>query len=189
VLVDQFIDRGQHRQATFFGEGVVAHIAFADPVCPDLRANVLRVMAPSQARVHDRGTYLCMEGPAFSTRAESELYRSWKVDVIGMTNMHEAKLCREAEICYATLALVTDYDCWHEEEDDVSVAALLDNLKANSQLAAEVVRETVRTIQLDRGDCGCSEALRHALITPAEAVPRATLKRLSPILGKYVKVP
>ena len=189
VLVDQFIDRGQHRQATFFGDGVVAHISFADPICPDLRANVLRVMGQRDVRVHDRGTYLCMEGPAFSTRAESELYRSWNVDVIGMTNMHEAKLSREAEICYATLALVTDYDCWHEEEEDVSVAALLENLKANSQLAAEVVREVVRTIGSDRGACGCSQALRDALITPADAVPRATLERLSPILGKYVTVP
>jgi len=189
VLIDQFIDRGQHRQATFFGDGVVAHISFADPICPDLRANVLRVMERREAPVHERGTYLCMEGPAFSTRAESELYRSWNVDVIGMTNMHEAKLCREAEICYATLALVTDYDCWHEEEEDVSVAALLGNLKANSQLAAEVVRETVRTMSADRSGCGCSEALGQALITPAEAVPRATLERLSPILGKYVKAP
>jgi len=188
VLVDQFIDRAQHRQATFFGDGVVAHISFADPICPDLRARALAVAAQREARVHDRGTYLCMEGPAFSTRAESELYRSWKVDVIGMTNMHEAKLSREAEICYATLALVTDYDCWHEEEEDVSVAALLDNLKANSHLAAEVIRDTVRAMTGDRDSCGCPEALRHALITPADAIPRAAKERLSPILGKYAPV-
>jgi len=189
VLVDQFIDRGQHRQATFFGDGVVAHISFADPICPDLRATVLRVMAEREARVHERGTYLCIEGPAFSTRAESDLYRSWNVDVIGMTNMHEAKLSREAEICYATLALVTDYDCWHEEEEDVSVAALLDNLKANSRLAAEVVRATVRAMSGGRGVCGCPEALKHAIITPQDAMPHQTVERLRPILGKYVSVP
>ena len=145
-------------------------------------------MGSREVRVHDGGTYLCMEGPAFSTRAESELYRSWNVDVIGMTNMHEAKLSREAEICYATMALVTDYDCWHEEEEDVSVAALLDNLKANSRLAAEVIRDTVRTLGGEHGSCGCSEALRYALITPAEAIPREARERVIPILGKYVPV-
>jgi 5'-methylthioadenosine phosphorylase len=189
VLVDQFIDRGQHRQATFFGDGVVAHISFADPICPDLRARLIDVMRPREARVHEHGTYLCIEGPAFSTRAESRLYRSWNVDVIGMTNMHEAKLCREAEICYATLALVTDYDCWHEDEDDVSVAALLDNLKANSRLAAEVVRDAVGAIDGERDACDCAEALKHALITPGEAIPPETAKRLGPILGRYVPLP
>ena len=189
VLVDQFIDRGQHRQATFFGDGVVAHISFADPICPDLRSIVHGVISEREARVHERGTYLCIEGPAFSTRAESELYRSWNVDVIGMTNMHEAKLAREAEICYATLALVTDYDCWHEEEEDVSVTALLDNLKANSRLAAEVVRDTVRAMSGPRERCGCAEVLRHAIITPKEAIPRETVERLGPILGKYVSIP
>ena len=120
VLVDQFIDRGQHRQATFFGDGIVAHVAFADPICPEVRGVTLQAALDFGATAHDGGTYLCIEGPAFSTRAESLLYRSWNVDVIGMTNMHEAKLAREAEICYATLALVTDYDCWHEDEEDVS---------------------------------------------------------------------
>ena len=189
VLVDQFIDRGQHRQATFFGDGVVAHISFADPICPDLRSTVLGVMSGLDVRVHERGTYLCMEGPAFSTRAESELYRSWNVDVIGMTNLHEAKLSREAEICYATLALVTDYDCWHEEEEDVSVAALLANLEANSRVAAEVVRDTVRAMSGGRGACGCADALKHAIITPQDAIPRETAQRLGPILSKYVSIP
>jgi 5'-methylthioadenosine phosphorylase len=189
VLVDQFIDRGQHRQATFFGDGVVAHISFADPICPTARRVLLEAARAHGARVHGAGTYLCIEGPAFSTRAESRLYRSWNVDVIGMTNMHEAKLAREAEICYATLALVTDYDCWHEDEEDVSVAALLDNLNANSLMAAEAVRESIREMPAERASCGCAEALRHAIITPHEAIPRETLERLRPILGKYVSTP
>ncbi len=165
---------------------MVAHISFADPICPDVQRVLLAAARRRGATAHDRGTYLCIEGPAFSTRAESRLYRSWNVDVIGMTNMHEAKLAREAEICYATLAMVTDYDCWHEEEEDVSVSALLDNLKANSLLAAEVVREAVRELPHERSACGCAEALRHAIITPHDAIPRATLDRLAPILGKYV---
>ncbi|HXV74716.1 MAG TPA: S-methyl-5'-thioadenosine phosphorylase [Candidatus Polarisedimenticolaceae bacterium] len=189
VLVDQFIDRGQHRQATFFGDGVVAHISFADPVCPELRAALTGIAGRLGARAHDGGTYLCIEGPAFSTRAESRLYRSWGVDVIGMTNMHEAKLAREAEICYATMALVTDYDCWHDGEDDVSVAALLDNLRANGELAAGVVRQAVRSMPVERSACGCSTALEHAILTPPGSIPHGTLRRLEPILGKYVRVP
>jgi 5'-methylthioadenosine phosphorylase len=189
VAVDQFIDRGQHRSATFFGEGVVAHIAFADPVCAELRRLLVETASEEGARVHDGGTYLCIEGPAFSTRAESRLYRSWDVDVIGMTNLHEAKLAREAEICYATLALVTDYDCWHEEEEDVSVAALLDNLKANGRLAARTVRSVVARLTAERDSCGCSRALEHAIITPPEAIPRATRARLRPLLGRYLPSP
>jgi 5'-methylthioadenosine phosphorylase len=185
VLVDQFIDRTHQRPVTFFGGGLAAHVAFADPVCPIVRSKMLEVSRRLEARAHDGGTYLCIEGPAFSTRAESRLHRSWDIHVIGMTNLQEAKLAREAEICYATLALVTDYDCWHEEEDDVSVAALLDNLRANSELAARIVRESILALGPDRQDCECGEALSHALITPREAVPAETIERLRPIVGRY----
>jgi 5'-methylthioadenosine phosphorylase len=140
VLPDQFIDRTQGRRATFFGEGIAAHVAFADPLCEPTRRILLDAAREAGARAHDGGVYVCMEGPAFSTRAESRLYRSWDVDVIGMTNLTEAKLAREAEICYATLALVTDYDCWHDDEEDVSVTGVLDNLRANNALAAATLR-------------------------------------------------
>ena len=146
------------------------------------------VASQSGVRVHDGGTYICIEGPAFSTRAESRLYRSWGVDVIGMTNMHEAKLAREAEICYASLALVTDFDCWHTEEEDVSVATLLDNLQANGVLAADVIRQAVRSMPDDRSSCGCANALEHAIITRRDAIPRETVTRLGPILARYVGV-
>jgi len=138
------------------------------------------------ATFHDGGTYVCIEGPAFSTRAESHLYRSWGVDVIGMTNLQEAKLAREAEICYASLALVTDYDCWHEEEDDVSVGGVLGNLAANTRLAADILHEAVRTLPQGRDGCECPDALRHAIITPREAIPPEARERLRPILGKYL---
>jgi len=186
VLVDQFIDRAPHRPATFFGGGVVAHVSFADPVCPALRAALVASAAACGARAHDGGVYLCMEGPAFSTRAESRLYRTWGVDVIGMTNLHEAKLAREAEICYATLALVTDYDCWHEEEDAVSVGAVLENLRVNGRLAAELVRHVIRHLPDGRDGCPCPHALEHALITPRDAIPAAARERLAPILGRYL---
>jgi 5'-methylthioadenosine phosphorylase len=185
VFVDQFIDRTHHRAATFFGDGVVAHVALADPVCETLRWSLLEAGRSQDARVHDGGTYVCIEGPAFSTRAESRLYRSWGVDVIGMTNMQEARLAREAEICYATMALVTDYDCWHEDEDDVSVEALLANLKANGQLAARIVRDAVGRIPRTRS-CACADALRTALLTPGERIAPETARRLAPLLGKYV---
>src|SRR5262245_28018255 len=135
VVVDQFIDRTVLRPASFFGEGIAAHVGFADPVCPELREQLVEGARAEGARLHERGTYLCIEGPAFSTRAESRLYRGWGVDVIGMTNLPEAKLAREAEMCYATLALVTDYDCWHEQAEDVSVGGVLENLAANGELA------------------------------------------------------
>jgi 5'-methylthioadenosine phosphorylase len=189
VVVDQFIDRAPHRAATFFGGGVAAHVSFADPVCPELRSLLLRAAVGCGARAHDRGTYLCIEGPSFSTRAESMLYRSWPVDVIGMTNVHEAKLAREAEICYATLGLVTDYDCWHDSAEAVSVDALIANLQANAALAAEIVRRTLREM-IPRGEgCACGQALGRAIITPPEAIPAETLRRLAPILGRYVRVP
>jgi len=185
VMVDQFIDRTQGRRSTFFGDGLAAHIAFADPVCEVVRRALLESAQAAGARNHDGGTYLCMEGPAFSTRAESRLYRSWNVDVIGMTNLQEAKLAREAEICYATLAIVTDYDCWHEDEEDVSVSSVLENLRANGELAARILRGAILALPPSRAGCGCGEALRHGLITDRDAVPPALVQRLKPILGKY----
>jgi 5'-methylthioadenosine phosphorylase len=185
VLVDQFIDRTHQRPVTFFGEGLAVHISFADPICPVVRAAMLQAAAKNGATVHDGGTYLCMEGPAFSTRAESMLYRSWGVDVIGMTNLQEAKLAREAEICYATMAMVTDYDCWHEDEEDVSVSSVIDNLKANSKLAAATLRAAVGSLPSERSGCGCGEALKFGIITPKEAIPPGTVDRLKPLIGKY----
>jgi len=185
VLIDQFIDRTHQRPVTFFGDGIAAHISFADPICPTLRSALLQASREQGARVHDGGTYVCIEGPAFSTRAESELYRSWGVDVIGMTNLQEAKLAREAEICYATIGLATDYDCWHEEEEDVSVSSVLENLQANSKLAAGILRGTIKALPEQRGECGCGEALRGGLITGKDAVSPQTVQRLGPILGKY----
>ena len=186
VLPDQFIDRTRGRAATFFGQGVAAHIAFADPVCPETRGAMSFAAKAAGATVHDGGTYLCMEGPAFSTRAESHLYRSWGVDVIGMTNLTEAKLAREAEICYATLALVTDYDCWHEEEADVSVAGVLENLRANAALAAAALRGAVMALPRLRTACGCADALKHAIITPVEAITPEARARLRVLLEKYL---
>ena len=183
VLPDQFIDRTRNRISTFFGQGVVAHVSFADPVCEELRTVLLKNSRDQGAEAHDGGTYLCMEGPAFSTRAESRLYRSWDVDVIGMTNLQEAKLSREAEICYATMALVTDYDCWHEEEEDVSVDSLLATLGANSRLAAAVLRETVLALPVERRGCRCGEALKYAMITERDAIPQQARERLAAILG------
>jgi 5'-methylthioadenosine phosphorylase len=185
LLPEQFIDRTRGRISTFFGDGVAAHVAFADPVCEPTRRVLLDAARAAGATAHDGGTYLCMEGPAFSTRAESRLYRGWGVDVIGMTNLQEAKLAREAEICYATLALVTDYDCWHEEEEDVSVEALLGNLRANAAIAERTLRGAVATLPLERG-CGCVDALRFALITAPDAIPAAARERLAAILDKYL---
>jgi 5'-methylthioadenosine phosphorylase len=186
VVPDQFIDRTRGRAATFFGQGIAAHVAFADPVCPEARRVLYEAAVAAGARTHDGGTYLCMEGPAFSTRAESNLYRSWGMDVIGMTNLTEAKLAREAELCYATLALVTDYDCWHEEEADVSVTAVLDNLRANAALAAATLRATVAALPALRAACRCGEALAHAIITPPEGIAKDARDRLGVLLDKYL---
>ena len=187
VVPDQFIDRTKDRPSTFFGDGVVAHISFAEPVCPEL-AGVLAGAAEQCAdtTVHRGGTYLCMEGPAFSTKAESQMYRSWGASIIGMTNLQEAKLAREAEMCYATLALVTDYDCWHEGEEDVSVEILLENLKHNAATSQSILREAVPAISSDR-PCSCSDALKNAILTPAEQVPEETRQRLDIIAGEYLK--
>ena len=186
VIPDQFIDRTRQRTATFFGEGVAAHVAFADPICEETRRVLAAGATAEGATVHDGGTYLCMEGPAFSTRAESRLYRSWGVDVIGMTNLTEAKLAREAEICYATLALVTDYDCWHDDADDVSVESVLDVLRANAALAAGALRRAVETLPAARSACSCGQALRGALITPPGAIAPEARARLGVLLDAYV---
>ena len=191
VVPDQFYDRTRHRRDTFFGDGLVAHVSMADPVCPGLRGLLADSAVAAGATVHRGGTYLCMEGPQFSTRGESMIYRSWGVDVIGMTNLQEAKLAREAEICYATLAMVTDYDCWHEEEEDVSVDAVLEVLRRNAAMGQDVIRRAASS--LGRGarlaGCVCQTALASALITEPGSVPAATLRRLAPLVGKYLDVP
>jgi 5'-methylthioadenosine phosphorylase len=185
VLPDQFVDRTRGRISTFFGDGLAAHVAFADPVCPDLLNRVH--LAATAAGVHSvkGGTYLCMEGPAFSTRAESNLYRSWGMDVIGMTNLQEAKLAREAEICYLTIALVTDYDCWHDSHESVTVEMIISNLQHNSRNAQSVIIRTIRDLPETR-NCHCDQALRHALITDRTKIPAETRKKLDLIIGKYL---
>lgn len=188
VLPGQFIDRTSTRQATFFGDGIAAHVGFADPVCPEARKALCAAAREAGATAHDGGTYICIDGPAFSTRAESQLYRSWGVEVIGMTNVTEAKLAREAEICYATLALVTDYDCWHDDEDDVSVLSVLQNLKANAELAAATLRGAVLSLPPGREACTCAEALRNAMITPQASVSKETRARLHYLLAKYFPI-
>jgi len=186
VLVDQFIDRTNRRVSTFFGSGIVAHVSLADPVCPQLREILRDAREEGEPTLHDGGTYVCIEGPAFSTRAESELFRSWDADVIGMTNLQEARLAREAEICYASLALVTDFDCWHEEEDDVSVGAVMKNLTANGLFAAKILRRAVRSIPERRQGCSCEDALRGAIITRPEEIDDATRRKLAPIVGRHL---
>jgi 5'-methylthioadenosine phosphorylase len=185
VIPDQFFDRTRQRASTFFGEGLVAHIAFADPVCPELAELLYQALKECGATVKKGGTYLCMEGPAFSTRAESNVYRQWGMDIIGMTNLQEAKLAREAEICYATMAMVTDYDCWHEEEEDVTVEAIIQNLLKNAELAQAVIRRVVPKIGGER-TCVCANALQYALITDRAAIPAATKAKLDLLVGKYL---
>jgi 5'-methylthioadenosine phosphorylase len=186
VVPDQFFDRTRQRVSTFFGDGLVAHIAFADPVCPELSELIYQTLVESGATVHKGGTYLCMEGPAFSTRAESNVYRQWGMSVIGMTNLQEAKLAREAEICYATMAMVTDYDCWHEEEEDVTVEAIIQNLMKNAALAKKVIQAVVPKMARERA-CLCANALEYALITDRSMVPEATRQKLDLIVGKYLQ--
>ena len=188
VLPLQFIDRTRHRPDTFFGDGLVAHVGFADPICPRLSAIMADAAEEAGATVHRGGTYVCMEGPQFSTRAESNLYRQWGADVIGMTNLQEAKLAREAEICYATYAMITDYDCWHEDEDDVSVEAVIQILMHNAATAQEAIRGVVRRLheRFERVDCPCPDALATALITDLSSVPEATLERLRPLVGRHL---
>jgi 5'-methylthioadenosine phosphorylase len=185
VIPDQFVDRTRGRISTFFGEGLVAHVSFADPVCNRLAKSLRGACHEAGVPAKLGGTYICMEGPAFSTKAESNLYRSWNMDVIGMTNLQEAKLAREAEICYSTIAMVTDYDCWHPEHDAVTVADIIRNLIHNAENAAKVVAAAVRLLDPGHRPCGCSRALEFALITDKKTVPADTFRKLEPIVGKY----
>ena len=188
VFPHQFIDRTRHRPDTFFGNGLVAHVGFGDPICTAVSSTMSKVAREVGARVHVGGVYVCMEGPQFSTRAESNLYRSWGVDVIGMTNLQEAKLAREAEICYATMALVTDYDCWYEGHDDVTVETVLAYLAKNAETAQKILRNSIVPAANRKRDCACPSALQHAIITQREAIPEQVKKDLAPIIGKYVWV-
>ena len=184
VLPRQYIDRTFARPKTFFGDGVVAHVAFSDPVCPQLHGHLKAACFAAGARTHEDGTYLCIEGPQFSTRAESLLYRSWNVDVIGMTAMPEAKLAREAELCYATLALATDYDCWHEGHEAVTVAQVVETMQRNVSTAREVVRQAaLMSGKLLERTCACGHALDQAVMTAREQVPREARERLKLLLG------
>jgi len=185
VVPDQFYDQTKGRVSTFFGDGIVAHVGCADPVCHELSGILIEAGHKAGARVHKGGTYICMEGPQFSTRAESRVYRSWGVDVIGMTNVTEAKLAREAEMCYATLALATDYDCWHESEEDVTLDAVIAILNKNVETAKAIIKEAVAKIPKTR-ICPCADALKYGIITPGELVPDETKKRLGVIIEKYI---
>jgi 5'-methylthioadenosine phosphorylase len=186
VIPDQFFDRTRHRVDTFFGNGVVVHIAFADPICGELASVVASASNKVGVVAKRGGTYLCMEGPQFSTKAESNVYRSFGMDVIGMTNLQEAKLAREAELCYVTVAMVTDYDCWHPHHDSVTVDQIVAVLIKNAENAAKVVRGTVAAMPHDRS-CKCGSALAHAILTDRDKIPVATKQKLKLILGKYLK--
>jgi 5'-methylthioadenosine phosphorylase len=186
VIPSQFFDNTKGRVSTFFGDGIVAHVSMADPVCPNLLEVLYEASKRAGAVVHKGGVYLCIEGPQFSTRAESNIYRKWGVDVIGMTNMPEAKLAREAEICYATLALSTDYDCWHEVHSDVTVEDVVEVLTKNVELAKQIIKEAVYLISEQR-DCICSNALRDAIITSKDAISDDVKKKLELIIGRYIK--
>ncbi len=185
VLPDQFVDRTFSRVSTFFGEGIVAHVSLADPICSRLTDVLQQAADEIDLPIQRGGTYVCMEGPAFSTRAESFLYRSWGMDLIGMTNLQEAKLAREAEICYVTVAMVTDYDCWHEEEEPVTVEMLIDYLNKNSRNAKRLIARAVSLLPAEF-DCPCQHALQQAIITDPKAIPDAARRRLEPIVGKYL---
>jgi 5'-methylthioadenosine phosphorylase len=185
VVIDQFFDRTRHRPDTFFERGVVAHVMFADPVCPEVRAGLLAAARDVGVKVHDGGTYINMEGPQFSTRAESRIYRRWGVDVIGMTNLQEARLAREAELCYATVAMATDYDCWHEEHDDVTVEGVLAIMRRNVGNAKALVQAAARRIGPERA-CGCKEALKYAIMTDPASIPAEARDRLGLLIDKYV---
>jgi 5'-methylthioadenosine phosphorylase len=186
VVPDQFVDRTRQRRSTFFGRGLVAHVAFAHPFCPNLSRTMAAACEEAGATHHVGGTYVCIEGPHFSTRAESELYRSWDMDIIGMTNLQEARLAREAEICYSTLAMVTDYDCWHPDHDSVTAEQIIANLTRNADTARAVLRAAVRRLPIERS-CECESALRNALITDPDLVPDVIKRELEPIIGRYIK--
>jgi 5'-methylthioadenosine phosphorylase len=185
LIPDQFYDRTRHRVSTFFGDGVVAHVGFDKPVCAQLAGILGAACDLAKVRVHRGGTYICMEGPQFSTLAESHVYRQLRFDVIGMTNLTEAKLAREAEICYCTVAMITDYDCWHPDHASVTLEEIISNLNKNSENAQNVIREAVRAMPADRA-CKCGRALAHAIITDHAVIPAAARKRLSVIAGKYL---
>lgn len=186
VIVDQFVDRTRSRPYTFFHDGIVAHVSFADPVCKEMAGVLYNAAKEVGATVHGKGTYICIEGPMFSSRAESKIFRSWNVDVIGMTNYQEAKLAREAEICYSTIALSTDYDCWHESEEDVNALAVVEVMKNNVATAKKIIKAAIGRLPKHR-DCACSKALEFAIVTDKDLIPNETKKRLSPIIGKYVR--
>lgn len=187
VFPTQFIDRTRHRADTFFGNGVVGHVPFADPICAGVSLLMSEAGRESGARVHAGGVYVCMEGPQFSTRAESNLYRSWGADVIGMTNLTEAKLAREAEICYATMALVTDYDCWHPEHDDVSIEQILGYLRSNVTMAQAILRKSIAGASVRKRNCACANALQYAILTDPGAIPPKVKDDLAPIIGRYAQ--
>jgi 5'-methylthioadenosine phosphorylase len=186
VVPDQFFDRTRHRIDTFFGDGIVAHVGFGDPVCGELMKVVAGACKSAGVSTKSGGIYVCMEGPQFSTKAESNVYRSFGADVIGMTNLQEAKLAREAELCYVTVAMVTDYDCWHPHHDSVTVDQIIGVLTKNAENAAKVVKATVAAMPGTRG-CKCGSALAHAILTQPDAIPAATKEKLKLIIGKYVK--
>ena len=185
VVPDQFFDRTRGRVSTFFGEGIVGHITFAHPVCSDLSAIIAQACENTGVKVHRGGTYLCMEGPAFSTLAESRLYRSWGMDIIGMTNLQEAKLAREAEICYATMAMVTDYDCWHPYHDSVTIEMVIEYLHKNSANAQKIIRDAVKQLATTEPDCQYRNATKNAILTQRDQIPEAAKQRLAAIIGKY----
>lgn len=185
VVPDQLFDRTKARPSTFFGDGVVAHVGFADPFCPYLSGLIVEHGRASGATVHEGGTYVCIEGPQFSTRAESRVYRHLGFDIIGMTNLQEAKLAREAEICYATMAMVTDYDVWYEAEEDVTLEQVIANVQRNTETARSIVHRVV--VALDHGrDCACRHAVEHAVNTSVEMIPAATREKLDLLIGKYL---
>jgi 5'-methylthioadenosine phosphorylase len=188
LLPDQFIDMTKRRASTFFDDGIVAHVAFAEPICRSLSDSLGRAAQTVGATLHRGGTYICIEGPQFSTRAESLLYRTWGVDVIGMTNMPEAKLAREAELCYATLALITDYDCWHETEECVTVEAILEILHRNVALAKHLLRKVIPDLG-GPSPCACNEALRNAIVTPPDRISSSTRKRVGLLIDRYIGKP
>lgn len=185
VLPDQFVDRTRGRQSTFFGEGVVAHISFADPICSRLSRVLVEAAGEIKLPIKQGGSYVCLEGPAFSTRAESHLYRSWGMDLVGMTNLQEAKLSREAEICYVTIAMVSDYDCWHEEEGPVTVEKVIGYLKKNSQNVQQLIKTGLKILPPDF-ECGCQAALQNAIMTDRNSISEKARKKLKLIISKYV---
>jgi 5'-methylthioadenosine phosphorylase len=185
VVPDQLYDRTKARPSTFFGDGVVVHMSFADPFCPYVSQQLVAAGRAAGATVHEGGTYVCIEGPQFSTRAESNVYRRHGFDIIGMTNLQEAKLAREAELCYATMALVTDYDVWYEGEEDVTLEQVLSNVRRNVETAQAIVRRVVPALDLER-DCGCRHAVEHAINTPSELIPAGTKEKLGLLIGRYL---